>query len=90
MTLTAQEIIEARDAVMLDAVHRIADTSWRDDGHYVIADYAPDRAEYEDGDSPGSDWDRECERLLTEIRTALPDGWVADWADDDVRIEWQG
>lgn len=32
----------------------------------------------------------ECERLLDEVRAALPEGWAAEWADNDLRIDYEG
>lgn len=82
-----------RDREMISALAGIADVTG-DDGRYRIVDYAPDSTEpqYLDDDgtpdtAPGSTWHEECDRLLAEIRAALPEGWSADWSDDDIVIE---
>lgn len=58
------------------------------DGAHVT-DYAPDSTDEEYGGNtePGSAWDEECDRLLAEIREELPEGWQANWSDDDLHIE---
>lgn len=79
-----------RDQAMEEALAPIVDVTRRDAGRYVIPDYAPDSTDYDGDTEPGSPWDEDCDRLLAEIRAALPAGWTAEWSDNDVRIDWEG
>ena len=83
-----------RDAEMIAALQDIVEPTWRGRGRYSVPGYAPDSSDdaYSDdnGDpdtSPGSPWDKECDRLLAEVQRALPAGWTAEWSDDDLLIE---
>jgi hypothetical protein len=53
-----------------------------------VTNYAPDSSDEEYGGhtEPGSAWDIECDRRISEVREALPDGWQANWCDDDLHI----
>lgn len=84
------QITHTRDDAMVKALADIADVHIDEPGRAHITGYAPDSREYRDGTEPGGDWDEECDRLLAEIREALPAGYVADWSDDDIRIDWEG
>lgn len=78
--------IQRAESELVAALADIADVRvW--DGSGRISDYAPDLTDYDGDDSPGSEWDEECDRLLEEIREALPAGWIADWSDDDIIID---
>lgn len=74
-------------AEVVKALAGIADVKIRDADRCCIPDYAPDSREYDDDTSPGSAWDEDCDRLLSEVRAALPAGWAADWSDDDIIID---
>lgn len=89
-TLTAEDLgVEGAGVEeMAAALKHIADVTVRD-GRGRISDYAPDSSEppYDGETEPGSAWDEECDRLLAEVREALPPGWTAEWLDDDIVIE---
>ena len=54
----------------------------------VLVDAAPDSKDYGGVTEPGSEWDRECDRILGEIRAAVePLGWGADWSDNEIHVE---
>lgn len=81
----------AADASDVDAAIEAAgwSTTTADDDRIRIVDAAPDRNG--GSDEPGSPWDRECDRILGEIRAAVePLGWDAEWSDDDIVVEPRG
>jgi hypothetical protein len=71
---------------MVRAVSAIADVHVDTPDRAHISDLAPDSRDYGSDTSPGSAWDEQCDELLAAVRRALPAGWVAEWADDDVII----
>lgn len=81
----------ALTAEQLRANRRIADITAHphDVGVYFIRDAAPpcDTAQYGGDTSVGTPWDEECDRIIADVRAALPPGWVAEWSDNDIRIE---
>ena len=53
--------------------------------HIVLDDVAPDSDGEDTG--PGSAWYDETDEILADVRSVLPDGWTAEWSDDDILIE---
>lgn len=59
-----------------------------EDDQITIVRAAPDSDDYAGETEPGSEWDRECDRILGEIREAVEAlGWTAEWSDDDIHVE---
>lgn len=78
----------SEDEAMLAALRHLVEPQYsRVSDAWYVSDYAPASAEHGGSTEPGSPWDEECDRLLAEIRAALPPGWTVDWSDDDIRIE---
>lgn len=77
------------DEPSIDNVRRalqcVADFRPRGDG-IVWVDAAPASEDYDGDTSPGSSWDEECDDLLASVRAELPDGWVAEWNDNDICV----
>ena len=82
-----EECVERDDIqCVVAAIANVADASVERD-RVRITGYAPDSGDYGGDTGPGSEWDDERERRMADLRELLPDGWQAEWSDDDVLIE---
>ncbi len=89
----ANAVIEAiADAIRKSQAERVkatlssvVDVIVENDGGWLrAANVAPDSKG--ETTEPGSAWDKACNALLAEVRGALPDGWTAEWSDDDILV----
>lgn len=59
------------------------------DESLVIDDAAPDSGGR--STEPGSEWDEECDAILTEVQAIVrPHGCTAEWVDDDIHVTADG